>query len=95
MLSASAKQLYLLQENIRQHFQPVDGKGFPTSDPIFSFRPRSILVIGNLSEFSGEHGPNVEKFRTFEMYRRNLISPEIITFDELHDRARSLVEDKI
>ena len=84
----------IAEENIKRHFQPTDNSGFPVSDPIFSFRPRSILIIGNLAEFVGDHGVSSERFRAFEMYRRNLISPEIITFDELHDRARSLVEDK-
>lgn len=85
----------IAEENVKQHFQPMDNSGFPIGDPIFSFRPRSILVIGNLAEFSGEYGVSTERFRTFEMYRRNLFSPEIITFDELYDRARSLVEGKV
>jgi len=80
------------EEEIHKHFQPTDAQGFPTKDSIFNFRPRSILVIGNLAEFQGEKGPAVDRFRTFEMYRRNLVCPEIITYDELFDRARSIVE---
>lgn len=80
------------EEEIHKHFQPTDAQGFPTKDSIFNFRPRSILVIGNLSEFQGENGPAVDRFRTFEMYRRNLVCPEIITYDELFDRASSIVE---
>lgn len=83
------------EERIHQHFRPVDKQGFPASDAIFNYRPRSILVIGNLSEFMNENGVSVERFRTFEMYRRSLVSPEIITYDELYDRARSLVNEKI
>jgi hypothetical protein len=82
-------------EDIHKQFQPTDDDGFPLSDPIFSFRPRSLLVIGSLDEFRGEKGVSVDRFRTFEMYRRNLVAPEIITFDELYDRARSLVEEKV
>ena len=82
------------EEDIHKQFQPTDDKGFPTTDPIFNFRPRSLLVIGNLSEFKDERGVSVDRFRTFEMYRRNLVTPEIITFDELYDRARSLVEER-
>ena len=80
------------EEEIHKYFQPTDALGFPTKDSIFNFRPRSILVIGNLFEFRGEKGPSVDRFRTFEMYRRNLVSPEIITYDELFDRARSIIE---
>lgn len=80
------------EEDIHKQFQPTDEQGFPTTDPIFNFRPRSILVIGNLSEFQSENGPSVGRFRTFEMYRRNLVTPEIVTYDELYDRARFIVE---
>lgn len=85
----------IAEESINRKFQPVDNNGFPVSDPIFSFRPRSILVIGNLSEFLGDHGVSEERFRAFEVYRRNLICPEIVTFDELYDRARSLIEHEL
>lgn len=80
------------EEDIHKHFQPTDGHGFPTAGPIFSFRPRSILVVGNLSEFHCDNGISVDRFRTFEMYRRSLFTPEIVTYDELYDRARSIVE---
>ena len=83
------------EEDIHKFFQPTDREGFPTTDPIFNFRPRALLVIGNLSEFKGDNGPSVDRFRTFEMYRRSLVTPEIITYDELYDRARSLVEDRV
>lgn len=86
----------VVEEQIRRKFEPTDEHGFPTSDPIYNFRPRSLLVIGNTSEFIDAHDRvSEDRFRTFEMYRRNLISPEIITFDELLDRATSLVENKI
>jgi hypothetical protein len=39
----------------------------------------------------GEHGVNTEKFRSFELLRRNTFLPEIITFDELYERARFIV----
>jgi hypothetical protein len=94
-VSQSQTAISIAAENITRKFQPVNNNGFPVSDPIFSFRPRSILVIGNLSEFLGDHGVSEERLRAFEMYRRNLISPEIITFDELYDRARSLIEHEL
>ncbi len=83
------------EERIHRYFRPMDEQGFPASDVIFNYRPRSILVIGNLSEFVNENGFSVERFRTFEMYRRSLVSPEIITYDELYDRANSLINEKI
>ncbi len=51
-------------------------------------RPRSYLVVGNLKQLIGEGGgDHVDKVRSFELYRRQLAEPEIITFDELLARA--------
>lgn len=49
-------------------------------------------MIGSLGEFDTAHGPNKAKFRSFELFRRNVRRPEIITFDELLHRARFIVE---
>jgi hypothetical protein len=72
-------------------FRPKDRNGDPTGEELFGFEPRSYLVIGSLSEFSSERGTNEEKFRSFELFRRNVKQPEIITFDELLHRARFIV----
>jgi hypothetical protein len=51
-------------------------------------------VAGSLGEFEAEHGTNLRKFRAFEMFRRNLVAPEVITFDELYHRAKYIVEQQ-
>lgn len=71
---------------------PSHDLGDPTGEILFNFEPRSCLVIGSLKQFQTEHGINVPKFRSFELYRRNTWRPEIITFDELLQRARFIVE---
>ena len=43
-------------------------------------------------KFRSEHGVNTEKYRSFELYRRNISRPEIITFDELYERAKFIVK---
>jgi hypothetical protein len=58
---------------------------------VFSYRPKSYLIIGNLSEFKTDLGINQEKYSSFELLRKNMISPEIITFDELYERAKFIV----
>lgn len=56
-------------------------------------RPRSYLVVGHLNKLKGPTGGVHEgKFQSFELYRRNLYEPEIVTFDELLARAEWLVE---
>ncbi len=68
-----------------------DDKGNPTGEVIFSYQPKSYLIVGNLLEFKTEKGVNKEKFSSFELLRKNIISPEIITFDELYERAKFIV----
>ncbi|WP_298244274.1 Shedu immune nuclease family protein [uncultured Bradyrhizobium sp.] len=70
----------------------VDGEGNPTGETLFTTEPRSFVICGSLSEFQAPRGINERKFRSFELYRRNLIRPAIITFDELYERARFIVE---
>ena len=68
-----------------------DKQGNPTGEEIFNYQPKSYLVIGSLDEFTTENGINKDKLRSFELYRKNTTNPEIITFDELYDRAKFIV----
>ena len=55
----------------------------------FVCRPRTVLVVGSLTEFLDDGGnAHHEKFESFERFRRGLRDPEILTFDELFARAR-------
>jgi len=76
-----------------EKFEPVNEVGDPTGEALFTYQPKSFLVIGSLSEFHSEHGTNIEKYRSFQLYRRNTSSPEILTFDELYHRAKFIVEN--
>ncbi|MGJ5096622.1 Shedu immune nuclease family protein [Bradyrhizobium oligotrophicum] len=80
-------------ENIGRKLHPSDEFGDPTGEVLFNIQPRSCLIVGHLSELRAEHGVNENKFRSFELYRRNIIRPEILTFDELLERARFIVSD--
>ena len=53
---------------------------------ISTYEPKGILVIGNTRQLN-----DVNKRATFELFRRNLHNPEILTFDELLARASYLV----
>ena len=69
-----------------------DEDGNPTGEEIYNYQPKSYLVIGNLDEFRSENGVNKNKYRSFELFRKNISNPEIITFDELFDRAKYIVK---
>lgn len=79
-------------ERLSRRLIPTDENENPTGEVLYNIEPRSCLVIGNLGDLYTEHGINEAKFRSFEMYRRNTWRPEIITFDELLERARFIVE---
>ncbi len=49
---------------------------------IYTYEPKGILVVGNTAQLD-----NHCKKATFEMFRRNLHNPEVITYDELLERA--------
>jgi hypothetical protein len=66
----------------------------PTGEHLFSYHPRSILIIGSLEQFKTPTGINKEKFRSFELLRRHTIRPEVITFDELYERAKFIVANE-
>jgi hypothetical protein len=90
------------QENVRvaidemnHHYRFTDENGDPTGEEIMAVQPRSFLIIGKLTEFQSKNGVNVARYRSFEDYRRNLRQPEILTFDELYERARFIVETEI
>ena len=68
-----------------------DKLGNPKGEDIYSYQPKAYLVIGNMGEFLTENGINKDKLRSFELFRKNISSPEIITFDELYERARFIV----
>jgi hypothetical protein len=66
-----------------------DAQGNETGEKFFSTRPRSYLVVGRLSEID----KNEDKIACFELYRRELKAPDIITFDELLQRAKVIVDN--
>lgn len=61
------------------------------SDEVYLFRPRAYLVIGSTKEFQSDSGGrNPSEIRSFELFRSSIMTPEIITYDELLAKARWL-----
>lgn len=58
----------------------------------YLIRPRSFLIIGRLTDLLGERGgEHQDRVRSFELYRRHLGEPEVITYDEVLARAEWFV----
>ncbi|WP_322755855.1 Shedu immune nuclease family protein [Frankia sp. Cas3] len=71
--------------------QADDGQLLDTGT--FLLQPRSYLIAGSLNQLTGNRGgPIPDKVRSFELFRRNLHEPELITFDELVARAEWHIE---
>lgn len=54
---------------------------------IYTVHPKGILVIGATTQLN-----DIAKRNTFELFRRSITNPEILTFDELYERAKFIVE---
>jgi hypothetical protein len=61
---------------------------------VSTIRPRQVVIIGDLSELIDDGDVNLEKMTSFELYRRDHQSVEILTFDELFARAKYIVESQ-
>lgn len=80
--------VHLAGKQIRDRIFELDDSGAETGESAFMLRPRSFLIIGHLDQLRGDAGGvNAGQYSSFEMYRRNLYEPEILTFDELLARA--------
>lgn len=77
---------------LKTHHRFADDQGNPTGEELMSVQPRSFLVAGSLGQFRTDNGINSVRYQAFEGYRRNLRQPEILTFDELYERARFIVD---
>ncbi len=54
---------------------------------VFTVQPKGILVVGHTAWLDSR-----PKRTSFELYRQNLNNPEILTFDELYERAKFIVQ---
>jgi hypothetical protein len=62
-----------------------------TGEELYMYQPKSFLLIGSLEEFKTGNGINEDKFSSFELFRKNIFNPDIITFDELYERAKFII----
>jgi hypothetical protein len=83
-----------MMKNISTKIQTTDSDGNPKDEVLFSYIPKTFLIIGGLDEFNTKKGVNEDKFSSFQLFRRNLNNPEIITYDELLDRAKFIVDSE-
>lgn len=85
--------VHLASREVGDYIQDQSDDGQLLGTGTFILQPRSYVIAGSLDQLTGESGgPIPDKVRSFELFRRNLHEPEIITFDELVVRAEWHVE---
>ncbi|MDH6110106.1 hypothetical protein P3T36_005832 [Kitasatospora sp. MAP12-15] len=90
-MTASKAQQLISREFLARIFED---DGTPTGIQLSTTRPRQVVVIGSLQEFIQNGEVNPVKLSSFELYRKSIQDVEIITFDELYQRACFIVEDR-
>ena len=96
LAGAIAQTQKSIQKSIKELSTKVEIKdkiGNLTGEDIFIYQPKSFVVIGHLKEFITDKGVNEDKFSSFELFRQNQTNPEILTFDELYERAKFIVKN--
>lgn len=79
---------HLAAQELGDYVQDQTENGELLSSGTFLLRPRSFVIGGSLAELVGPSGGALrDQVRSFELYRRNLQAPEVLTFDELVARA--------
>lgn len=73
--------------DLGEYLEDKAADGSRTGTGTFITQPRAYLVVGCLDQLEGSGGPIDDKVHSFELFRRNLAHPEVITFDELLARA--------
>jgi len=82
-------------ENIKTKTEIKDKSGDLAGEQLYLYQPKSFLLIGSLEQFVKDNGINEEKFSSFELFRKNMFNPEIITFDELYERAKHIIKNPL
>ena len=89
----SQQTVHLASRELGDYIHDQAGDGAFLGTGTFILQPRSYVIVGSLRQLTGASGlPIPDKVRSFELFRRNLHDPEVITFDELVARAEWHVE---
>ncbi len=85
--------VHLASRELGDYIQDQADDGALLGTGTFILQPRSYVIVGSLGQLTGGRGgPIPDKVRSFELFRRSLHEPEIITFDELVARAEWHIE---
>jgi hypothetical protein len=72
---------------IKTKLEIHNAQGDLTGEELYLYTPKAFILIGNLNEFIIDGRINQIKYSSFEMFRKNLRNIEVLTYDELYQRA--------
>ena len=85
------KASWQIKSQLSEQFDSTGGKITQKT-----FDPKVILVIGHTKMFTGSNEKETEiKKKTFELFRRDSRNTEILTYDQLYERAYFIVHKKL
>jgi hypothetical protein len=87
-VSQIQKTVFDFTANQTPKIQTATEDGYRTGEEIYRIQPKSYLVIGSLGTLKDSD----ERFTCFQLFRSSLMAPEILTYDELYERAKCIVE---
>ncbi|MFD2938781.1 Shedu immune nuclease family protein [Flavobacterium notoginsengisoli] len=71
-----------------------DSEDYLTGETLYLYNPKAFILIGNLKEFKKDDKINEIKFSPFEIFRKSLKNIDILTYDELYQRAYYICHKK-
>ncbi len=71
-----------------------DKADYLTGEELYLYNPKGFILIGKQHEFIKDDKINEMKYSSFEMFRKNLKNIDIITYDELYQRAYYICNKK-
>ena len=81
-------------QSISSKTEMKDNQGYLTGEELYLYNPKGFIVIGKQDEFIKDEKINEIKYSSFEMFRKNLKNIDIITYDELYQRAYYICNKK-
>jgi hypothetical protein len=89
-LSAAVQQVLTQRQTLTEEYLTRKGRD---QDHPTAFNPRCVVIVGDTNEFEDEHG-NVDPkgVRSFELYRSNQRDVDVVTYDELFRKTKTLID---
>jgi hypothetical protein len=84
-LAGASQQVLTQRQTLCEEYYGL--KGREGGDHPDAFDPRCIVIAGNTDELDGE-----DKLRSFELYRSNQSRVEVVTYDELFKKTKTLID---